>query len=74
MVVVNSWSGTLSNDDISLQLRFLLNLRGPTHAVDFRYMHGMGLASGVFNILLWLVVEPTPLKNMLVKVGSSSPN
>ena len=28
-MVVNSWSGTLSNDDISSQLRFLLNPRGP---------------------------------------------
>ena len=24
--------------------------------------------------IIWLVVEPTPLKNMLVKMGSSSPN
>ena len=24
--------------------------------------------------LIWLVVEPTHLKNMLVKMGSSSPN
>ena len=34
-------------------------------------------ATGAFpkkSELRWLVVEPTPLKNMLVKMGSSSPN
>ena len=30
--------------------------------------------SFIWKILYWLVVEPTPLKNMLVKMGSSSPN
>ena len=40
-MVVNSWSGTLSNDDISSKISFPFESEGPTHAVDFRYMHGM---------------------------------
>ena len=34
----------------------------------------MMLERVVFSQAGWLVVEPTPLKNMLVKMGSSSPN
>ena len=55
------------------KFHFLLNPRGPPHAVDFWYMHGMGLASGFFDILRWLVVEPTPLKNITNRWFSFSP-
>ena len=34
---------------------------------------GTTIFGNIHMCIFWLVVEPTPLKNMLVKMGSSSP-
>ena len=40
---------------------------GETHGVPLK------LNIGEITVVIWLVVEPTHLKNMIVKLGSSSP-
>ena len=72
--LLNESSNIISRKPLKQVLLQWIEVASATVLELIGYDLGMVSTNGWLKLVNWLVVEPTHLKKMLVKLGSSSPN